>query len=83
VAVGKKFVGDPDVWAIVDGRLYLNLDNNIQGLWSKDVPGYIKQANAKLAPDQEQSTLRAVRGLLQGPLLALQRASSALRTSIR
>jgi YHS domain-containing protein len=45
VAVGKKFVGDPDVWAIVDGRLYLNLDNKIQGLWSKDIPGHIKKAN--------------------------------------
>ncbi|MGH0031372.1 MAG: YHS domain-containing (seleno)protein, partial [Myxococcota bacterium] len=26
VAVGKKFVGDPNVWEIVDDRLYLNLD---------------------------------------------------------
>ncbi|TFH20366.1 MAG: YHS domain protein, partial [Myxococcales bacterium] len=28
VSVGAKFVGDPDVWEIVDGRLYLNLDNS-------------------------------------------------------
>jgi hypothetical protein len=46
VAVGKKFVGDPDVWAVVDGRLYLNLDNKIQGLWSEDVPGHIEKADA-------------------------------------
>ena len=26
VTVGKKFVGDPDVWELVDGRLFLNLD---------------------------------------------------------
>jgi YHS domain-containing protein len=45
VAVGKKFVGDPDVWAVVDGRLYLNLDNKIQGLWSEDIPGHIKKAD--------------------------------------
>jgi len=54
VAVGKKFIGDPDVWAIVDGKLYLNLDNKIQGLWNKDVPGFIKKANAKWALIQDK-----------------------------
>lgn len=44
-SVGKKFVGDPDVWEIVDGRLYLNLDNKIKGLWVKDIPGNIQKAN--------------------------------------
>lgn len=45
VSVGKKFVGDPDVWEIVDDRLYLNLDNKIQGLWAKDVAGNIEKAD--------------------------------------
>ena len=45
VAVGKKFVGDPDVWEIVDGKLYVNLDNKIKGLWVKDIPGNITKAN--------------------------------------
>ena len=45
VAVGKKFVSDPDVWEIVDGRLYLNLDNKIKGLWVQDIPGHIKKAD--------------------------------------
>ncbi|HPG24143.1 MAG: YHS domain-containing protein [Spirochaetaceae bacterium] len=44
VSVGKKFVGDPDVWKIVDGRLYLNLDREIQKTWLGDVPGYIRKA---------------------------------------
>ena len=44
-SVGKKFVGDPEVWRIVDGTLYLNLDENIQDLWLKDVPGRIRVAN--------------------------------------
>jgi hypothetical protein len=43
--VNKKFVGDPDVWEIVDGRLYLNLDNDIKQKWVADVPGYIRTAN--------------------------------------
>ena len=46
VAVGKKFVTDPEVWRIVDGTLYLNLDREIQRTWEKDVPGYIKKADA-------------------------------------
>ena len=44
VAVGKKFVGDPDVWKIVDSRLYLNLDTKIQGIWNKDISGNIVKA---------------------------------------
>lgn len=45
VSVGKKFVGDPEVWRVVDNRLYLNLDANIQDDWLKDVPGRIKTAD--------------------------------------
>ena len=45
-AVGKKFVADPEVWKVVDGKLYLNLDKGIQGKWSKDIPGYIKKGDA-------------------------------------
>lgn len=47
VAVGKKFVGDPDVWKIVDGRLYLNLDTGIQEKWQEDVRGNIRTADTK------------------------------------
>ncbi len=46
-SVGKKFVGDPEVWRVVDNRLYLNLDVEIQSQWLKDVPGRIKTAEAK------------------------------------
>lgn len=43
-SVGKKFVGDPEVWKIVDGTLYLNLDRNIQKMWFEDIPGNIVKA---------------------------------------
>ncbi len=46
-SVGKKFIGDPEVWRVVDGTLYLNLDTGIQAEWLKDVPGRIKTADAK------------------------------------
>lgn len=45
VSVNKKFVGDPEVWKIVDGKLYLNLDRNIQKTWLEDVPGNIVKAD--------------------------------------
>jgi YHS domain-containing protein len=47
VSVGKKFVGDPEVWRLIDDKLYLNLDVAIQSQWLKDVPGRIKMAEAK------------------------------------
>ena len=47
VSVDKKFIADPEVWRVVDGKLYLNLDSSIQDAWLKDVPGRIAQANAK------------------------------------
>ncbi len=47
VSVGKKFVGDPEVWRVVDNTLYLNLDANIQDEWFKDVPSRIKAADEK------------------------------------
>ena len=45
-SVGKKFIGDPEVWRIVDGKLYLNLDTRIQADWLKNVPGRIESADA-------------------------------------
>ena len=44
-AVGKKFIADPTVWEVVDGRLYLNLDNGVKKIWIQDVPGNIASAD--------------------------------------
>lgn len=59
VSVGKKFVGDPEVWRVVDGRLYLNLDASIQDEWLKDVPGRIElaEANWKKIADANPASL--------------------------
>mgnify|MGYP006066770147 CR=1 FL=1 len=45
VAVGKKLVGDPEIWKIVDEVLYLNLNKNIQNTWNEDIPGNIVKAD--------------------------------------
>ena len=45
VSVGAKFDGDPRLWRIVDGKLYLNLNEKIQKTWERDIPGNIKKAD--------------------------------------
>ncbi|MBY0356331.1 MAG: YHS domain-containing protein [Rickettsiales bacterium] len=37
---------DPEAWKIVDGKLYLNYDKDIQAEWVMDIPGYIKKGDA-------------------------------------
>lgn len=46
-AMGVKVDGDPQLWKIVDGKLYLNLAPSIQERWNKDIPGFIATANTK------------------------------------
>lgn len=36
---------DPESWTIVNGKLYLNLDRDVQRLWEQDISGYIRQAD--------------------------------------
>ncbi len=45
VAMGKKFDGDPALWRVVDGRLYLNVNEEAQHFWQADIPGNIAQAD--------------------------------------
>jgi YHS domain-containing protein len=45
VAQGKLFDVDPvHAWKIVDGKLYLNFNSDIQATWEKDIPGSIAKA---------------------------------------
>ena len=46
VSVGKKFFSDPERWKIVDVKLYLNLDKDIQKLFNQDVAGHLAKAEA-------------------------------------
>ncbi|MEE8118519.1 MAG: YHS domain-containing (seleno)protein [Gammaproteobacteria bacterium] len=55
VSVGKKFVGDPEVYRVVNGKLYLNLDTTIQDLWLKDVPGRIETADSNWKQIKDKS----------------------------
>lgn len=46
-AMGLKLDVDPQAWRIVDNKLYLNLNKDVQKKWLSDVPGHIVQANEK------------------------------------
>lgn len=46
-AMGIKVDGDPDLWKIVDEKLYLNLSPAVQERWNEDVAGYITTADGK------------------------------------
>ena len=46
MAQGYTAKGDPEVWRIVDGVLYLNFDRSVQEMWEEDIPGFIEAANA-------------------------------------
>jgi hypothetical protein len=41
----RKAQTDPEVWKIVDGKLYLNCSRSAYEKWSKDIPGSIKKAD--------------------------------------
>jgi hypothetical protein len=44
---GYKVTTQPDAFAVVNGKLYLNYSAEVQKLWQKDVRGYIATAEKK------------------------------------
>lgn len=46
VAHGYTASADPNVWRIVEGKLYLNYNAEVGRKWSKDIPGFIRSGNA-------------------------------------
>ena len=45
IAKGSKASIDPQAWAIIDGKLYLNYDTGIQEKWEQDRTRYIEEAD--------------------------------------
>ena len=46
VSRGYTAKGDPNAWKIVDGKLYLNYNRDVQKTWMKNVSGNIAKGNA-------------------------------------
>jgi YHS domain-containing protein len=40
-----RFAGDPKIWKIVNGKLYLNYNQSVQAKWEKDIPGLITRGD--------------------------------------
>ena len=58
MSLGKKFESDPTVYSVIDGKIYLNKNAEVQKLFAKDTAGLIAKADkewqtvgAKLALD--------------------------------
>ena len=47
VSVGAKFDGDPHLFKVVNNKLYLNLNPDIQKNWQKDIAGNITKADGQ------------------------------------
>jgi YHS domain-containing protein len=45
VAVGKKLDGDPAAFTVANGKLFLNVNQNVKGMWAKDIAGNNKKAD--------------------------------------
>lgn len=45
-AMGKKFDVDPAAFSVVDGKLYLNVNQKVQAKWQEDIPGNIAKGEA-------------------------------------
>jgi YHS domain-containing protein len=45
VALGKKLDADPKAWHIADGKLYMNLNPDVQKKWLVDVNGHNAKAD--------------------------------------
>ncbi len=46
VAQGGKVPGNPNLWRIVDDKLYLNILPRVVGWWEDDIPGNLKASEA-------------------------------------
>ena len=44
VAQGGKVPGNPELWKIVEGKLYLNITKSVQEDWAADIPGNLKKS---------------------------------------
>ena len=46
VSQGYTAKGSPKHWRVVDGKLYLNYNGDVQKTWEADIPGFVEAADA-------------------------------------
>ena len=47
VSKGGKVPGNPNLWRIVDNKLYFNVTQDVVGFWEEDIPGNLKISERK------------------------------------
>jgi len=45
MSAGYAAPTEPDAWTVIDGKLYLNFNKQVQKMWNKDIPGYVVKAD--------------------------------------
>lgn len=46
VSKGGTATSSPNAWTVYEGKLYLNYNLVVRGIWSRDIPGHIAKADA-------------------------------------
>lgn len=54
LAQGGKVPANPNLWRIVDGKLYLNITPTVVGFWESDVSGNLKKADNIWSTKEQQ-----------------------------
>ncbi|MEM7464913.1 MAG: YHS domain-containing (seleno)protein [Pseudomonadota bacterium] len=60
LAQGVKVDADPELWTVVDDKLYLNLAPPVQKRWESDIPGFIKGADTKWSELENTDPLKTL-----------------------
>ncbi|MBE1284214.1 MAG: YHS domain-containing protein [Rhodobacteraceae bacterium] len=55
VSKGGKVPGNPNLWRIVDDKLYLNITDVVVGFWEEDIPGNINKAEGNWPGIEEKA----------------------------
>ncbi len=59
VSKGGKVPGNPKLWRIVGGKLYLNITQSVVDQWEENIPGNLKLAQAKWPGLKNKSASKA------------------------
>ena len=54
VAQGGKVPANPNLWRVVDGKLYLNITKNVVGFWEEDISGNLNKSESNWASLEPQ-----------------------------
>jgi YHS domain-containing protein len=55
IAQGGKVPGNPNLWRIVDGKLYLNITPTVVGFWESDIPGNLTKAQSNWSSKEAEA----------------------------